>query len=313
MGLQLQNILAAVDGSPASAAVVSRAAMLAAKHGVALRLMDISPWCGTGAAAGPDHLPALARQAAESHGVCVEIIEDRASSVAHIAREAGRHSLIALHHERRVRLRSLWRGSLADQLLRICHSPVLILKSVPAAQESYDRVLVAVDLTPAANDLVAAAGMLDDSSAVQILHAIPPLHANPLRNAEVPEHILRAYLVRRKLEAHAQLLEVAAAALECQKRVETVLRDGEPARHAALQQSSAKAQLVVVGKRRACALLDMLCCGVAKRVIAWCEADIMVVPLDCPGPQSQPASAAHATGSLPAHRLQPTTADKSQP
>lgn len=310
MGLQLQNILAAVDGSPASAAVVARAAMIAAKHGVALRLMDVSPWCGTGAAAAPSDLRALARGVTESHGVRVEVIEERASSAAHIAREAGRHSLIVLHHERRVRLRSLWRGSLADQLLRVCHSPVLIIKSAP--QERYERVLVAADLTPAANDLVALAGKLDDGSAVQILHAIRPLHANPLRNAEVPEHILRAYLVRRKLEAHAQLLEVAATALPCQKRVETVLRDGEPARHAALQQSAAKAQLVVVGKRRSCALLDMLCCGVAKRIVAWCDTDIMVVPLDCRWLERQMGSAAPATGSLPAHRLQPTT-DKSRP
>lgn len=34
MGLQLQSILAAVDMSPASATVVSRAAMIATEHGV---------------------------------------------------------------------------------------------------------------------------------------------------------------------------------------------------------------------------------------------------------------------------------------
>ena len=93
---------------------------------------------------------------------------------------------------------------------------------------------------------------------------------------------MRAYLMRRKLEAHEQLLRVSAAALQCQKRVETVLREGEPARHAALQQSYAKADLVVVGKRRSSALSDVLCCGVAKRIMAWSEGDLMVVPLDCP-------------------------------
>lgn len=282
MGLQLQSILAAVDMSPASAAVVARAAMIAAKHGVALKLMDVSPLCEVTGAAPPFDLDALGRQAAEGFKMRVEVLKECAASVAHIAREAGQQSLIVLHHERRLRLRSLWRGSLADQLLRICDSPLLIIKSAAAAPEHYQRVLVAVDLTPAANELVTIAGHLDDQSALQIFHAIRPLHPNPLRNAEVPQRIMAAYLVRRKQEAHEQLLRVAAVALKCQKRVETVLREGEPARHAAVQQSHAKADLVVVGKRRSSAISDALCCGVAKRIMAWCGADIMVVPLDCP-------------------------------
>lgn len=282
MGLQLQSILAAVDMSPASATVVSRAAMIATEHGVALKLMDISPLCAMAPAAQSFDLAALARQAGDRFSMRVEVLKERAASVAHIAGEAGQQSLIVLHHERRVRLRSLWRGSLADQLLRICGSPLLIIKSAPVAQERYHRVLVAVDLTPAAIGLVTIAGQLDDQSTLQILHAIRPLHSNPLRNAEVPERILRAYLIRRKLEAHEQLLGVAAAALKCQMRVETVLREGEPAWQAAVQQSYAKADLVVVGKRRSSALSDVLCCGVAKRIMAWCEGDILVVPLDCP-------------------------------
>ena len=284
MGLQLQSILAAVDRSPASAAVVARAAMIAARHGAALKLMDVSALCAGSPAAQPVNLAALARQAAERFNVRVEVLEECAASVAQIAHEAGGQSLIVLHHERRVRLRALWRGSLADQLLRLCASPVLVIKSAAVAQARYQRVLVAVDLTPAANRLVTIAGQLDDQSALQIFHAIRPLHPNPLRNAEVPQRIMKAYLMRRKLEAQEQMLEIASAALKCQKRVQTVLCEGEPARHAAVQQSHAKAGLVVVGKRRSSALPDALCCGVAKRVLAWCDADILVVPLDCPSP-----------------------------
>lgn len=289
MGLQLQNVLAAVDMSPASAAVVARAAMIAAKHGVALKLMDASALCEGAPTAQSFDLAAGARQAAGRFDLRVEVLKERAASVAHIAREAGQQGLVVLPHEPRVRLRALWRGSVADQLLRLCASPVLIIKSAALAQERYQRVLVAVDLTPAASRLVTIAGRLDEQSALQILHAIRPLHPNPLRNAEVPERIMNAYLIRRKREAHEQLLQVASAALTCQKRVQTVLGEGEPARQAAVQQSHAKADLVVVGKRRSSALPDALCCGVAKRIMAWCDADILVVPLDCPSP------AAHIT------------------
>ena len=280
MGLQLQSILAAVDMSPACAAVVARAALIAVRHGATLKLLDVSPLCEKAPAAQPVDLAGLGRQAAERFHVRVEVLEECAAGVAHIAHETGGHSLIVLHHERRVRLRSLWRGSLADQLLRICGSPLLIVKSAAVAQARYQRVLVAVDLTPAANDLVRIAGQLDDQSALQIFHAIRPLHSNPLRNAEVPQRVMGAYLVRRKLEAQGHLQHIAAAALKCQKRVQTVLCEGEPARHAAVQQSHAKADLVVVGKRRSSALSDVLCCGVAKRITAWCDADILVVPLD---------------------------------
>jgi len=292
MGLQLQGILAAVDMSPTSAAVVARAAVIAARHGVGLKLMDASALCAGAPAAQPLDLAALARQAADRFDLRVDVLQERAASVAQIAREAGHQCLIVLPYERRVRLRALWRGSLADQLLRLCASRVLVIKSAAVAQARYQRVLVAVDLTPTARDLVTIAGQLDDQSALQIFHAIRPLHPNPLRNAEVPQRIMKAYLARRKLEAQEQLLEIASAALKCQKRVQTVFCEGEPARHAAVQQSHAKAGLVVVGKRRHSALPDALCCGVAKRIMAWCDADILVVPLDRAEPSGRLAEMA---------------------
>lgn len=280
--MQFESILAAVDMSPASTSVVSRAAMLAATHRVPLRVMNVSLLCEASRSPEALDLAALARQSAERFDVRAEVVPGCASSAASVAQQAGQRGLIVLKHERRLGLRSLWRGSLADQLLRIADSPVLVMKAESAFRERYDHVLVAVDLTPATSDLVRIACHLDERSSVQILHSIRPLHSNPLRDAEIPQRILQAYLSRRKLEAHEQLLDVAAAASKCRERVEVLLRDGEPARQAALQQSHRGADLVVVGKRRSAAFVDALFCGVAKRILAWCGGDILIVPYRTP-------------------------------
>lgn len=300
MTVPFERILAAVDMSPASATVVARAAMLAATQRVPLRVMNVSLLCEASRAADPLDLAALARQTAERFDVRVDVLKECASSAASVAQQAGQRGLIVLKHERGLGLRSLWRGSLADQLLRIADSPVLVVKAESAFRERYHRVLVAVDLTPATSDLVRIACHLDERSGVQILHSIRPLHSNPLRDAEIPQRILQAYLSRRKLEAHEQLLHVADATLNCRERVEMVLRDGEPARQAALQQSHGGADLVVVGKRRSSALSDALCCGVAKRILAWCGADILVVPCKTVGMVDQGV----ATACHPANELQ---------
>lgn len=287
-------ILAAVDMSPASAQVIHRAAMLAMKHGAPLKVMDIGPLSGPPRLPAAIALKALVSSVVDGLGVHAEVLPERATRVSDIAEFTGfsRRSLVVLKHDRRPRLRSLWRGSLAEQLMRVCDGPVLILKAQPNARENYERLLVAVDLSASAAHLMALACRLGENSEVQVLHAIRPLHSNPLRDAEMPDRILRAYLARRKLEAHEQLLRVAAGAGRHHGGVTTVLRDGDPAWHATLQQSHAKADLVVVGKRRSSALPDILCGGVAKRILAWCEADILVVP--CHPPDANPDAKAAA-------------------
>ncbi|MFM9927777.1 universal stress protein [Variovorax sp. H27-G14] len=282
------SIVAAVDMSPESPQIVYRAAMLALKHGVALKVMDISSLVAPSRAPRASELKAIATSAVDGLGVLANVLPDRATRVSDIA-EATRRSIVVLKHERRPGLRSLWRGSLAEQLIRVGDSPVLILKAQPNARENYERLLVAVDLSYSATHLIALACHLEENSELQILHSIRPLHSNPLRDAEMPDRILRAYLLRRKLEAHEQLLRIAGSARRHNRRVTTVLRDGDPAWHATLQQSHAGADLVVVGKRRSCALLDLLCGSVAKRILVWCAADVLVVPCHSPHPKTAPA------------------------
>jgi len=279
MALQLQCVVAAVDMSPASKITVFRAAKLASNHGVVLRVVNVGLLRGAFRAPEFFDVAALARQAAERFNVQVEVLKECASGPSCVARHVGPRGLIVMSHERQLSLRSLWRGSLAEQILRIAESPVLVVKSRSESLGNYRKVVVAVDLTAVACDLVRLAHSLDVGSALQILHSIRPLHPNPLRDAEIPQRVLQAYLIGRKKDAREHLLQLASGTVKCEK-VETVLREGDPALHTALQQSHSKADLVVVGKRRASALSDALRGSVAKRTLTWCEGDILVVPYE---------------------------------
>ncbi|MNI98812.1 Universal stress protein family protein [compost metagenome] len=55
---------------------------------------------------------------------------------------------------------------------------------------------------------------------------------------------------------------------------------GDPARQATVQQQHARAELLVVGKRRAHPLADFLFGSVAQRVLCWATGDVLVVPAD---------------------------------
>ena len=56
--------------------------------------------------------------------------------------------------------------------------------------------------------------------------------------------------------------------------------NGDPAYQTAVQQQATRAELVVVGKRRASALARFLTGSVAQRLAKWAESDVLVVPID---------------------------------
>ena len=289
--MAFRNILAAVDVSAGPSRALARALIIANEQGATLQVMDVG---GHGPHRGPADASfkvqvataiAALQPGRKPGGVHIEVIAEPARSAAHLAHAAGAQALIVMDRasSRRSALRG---GSLSERLLRLCDGPVLITRS--PVQGAYRRVLVAIDLTPVAQRLVSLAGRISPHGAVEMLHVIRPLHANPLRDAEVPERILTAYVRRRRSEAYAHLLRLTEATQVCPTRVAPIVREGDPAHHTALHQSHANADLVVIGKRRRSAAGDLFLGGTAQRVLAWCGGDILVSPYD--GADTQAAS-----------------------
>lgn len=302
--MAFQHILVAVRLSAGPSPALARALALARTHGATLKVMDISgPGRGPAGTEFPVQVASAIAALQAGHGpntVPVEVLPEGARSAAHLAQAAGAHDLIVMDRAAS-RLSALQGGALSERLLRLCEGPVLICRS--PVQGPYQRVLVAIDLTPVADQLVALGRRISPQASLELLHVIRPLHPNPLRDAEVPERILTAYVQRRRSEAYAQLLRLSEAYTAHPGRVAPLVREGDPARHTALHQSQAAAELVVIGKRRRAAALDLLWGGTAQRVLAWSGGDMLVQPYAPAMPQAAPARApvAHAlpAGAVP--------------
>lgn len=279
--MAFKKLLAAVHLSAGPSNALARACAMANEQGATLKVMDASGlYCGaadTDFAAKACAALAVMQAGKTLTGARIEVIAEPAHSAAHLAREAGEQGLIVMDHAS-PRLSALRGGSLSERLLRLSDGPVLIVRS--RVEGAYRRVLVAIDLTPIAERLLSLASQVSQGGIVEMLHVIRPLHPNPLRDAEVPERILKAYLSRRRLEVYEHLLRLTEATAVCPQRVAAMVREGDPARHTALHRSHAKADLVVIGKRRRSAVLDLLWGGNAQRVMAWCGGDILVSPHD---------------------------------
>lgn len=298
--MAFNNILVAVHLAAGPSHALARAFAMAAEHGATLKVMDVGAAYRAPADTSFKVQVATAIAALQAgkkpFGVHIEVITEQARSAAHLTREVGAQGLIVMDHASS-RLSSLQGGSLSDRVLRLCDGPVLIVRS--PVQSAYQRVLVAIDLTPVSEMLVSLGGRISQRGSVEVLHVIRPLHANPLRDAEVPERILTAYVRRRRDEAYEHLLRLTESTALCPTRMAPIVREGDPARHTALHQSSANAELVVIGKRRRAAAIDLFLGGTAQRVMAWCGGDILVLPYE-----RAPAQA--ASPRVPAARLQPS-------
>lgn len=294
--MRFQTIVAVTDSSPASDLVVPRAAMLAAEHRAVLQLIRITASGHRPCQSALAQWEASACRTADAWGIGVELRHASVTVIEQMAQKMAPSGLWVVGAPPQARLKTLLQSTLTERLLRVGQCPLLIVKS--PVQRRYERLLIAVDLTPVAESLLKLGRDLDVACPIDLLHVIRPLHANPLRNAEVPERILNASLERQRLEALKHLHRLADAAA-CAGRVSAVTRAGEPARETAVQQAGGHADLVIVGKRRKTSLADFLWGGVAQGVLAWCTCDTLVLPherIDPLGPRAAFAASFEAEG-----------------
>jgi nucleotide-binding universal stress UspA family protein len=138
-----------------------RAALVARDLGVALRLLQLAPHLAPVSA----QLLSLQRLALEikAHlGIDVELTHATEHALAATVRAAREAALVVIGPRPGNPLRQLVLGTQAEQLIRLCRVPVLVVKRPATA--SYRRVLVPVELTPAARPVIATAARLSRSA-----------------------------------------------------------------------------------------------------------------------------------------------------
>lgn len=274
-----QSILAVTDLTARGNRAVERAALLAAEHGALLKLVyapaDLAPLAHAEAATA---LAGLARAMASRFDVLVKQVAGPGGGLAQIVDEARYVDLVVLSHERDPSPAAFFTGQPVERLLRQLRCPVLVTRLDTRLR--YSRILVAVDFTPASRELVSLAHGLDPDAALELFHALNTMHESKLRYAEVSEHAIKTYRHDSMRQARERLFSLTDSSSARRNRVLSAIGRGDPARQATVQQQHARAELLVVGKRRAHPLADFLFGSVAQRVLCWATGDVLVVPAD---------------------------------
>ncbi|MCG2593849.1 universal stress protein [Ramlibacter sp. XY19] len=265
--LPLGEVVALVDAGAAGANAAWRAALVARDHRTALRFLHTPT--------DADVVAALAEEIAARLAIevrCEALEGEVLPGVLAAARRAG---LLVMGARRGNPLRDFIFGTQAERVLRLCRVPVLVVKRRPAA--GYRRVLVPVELAPAAGRVIAAAAAFSRDPAMQVLHALRLDHEATMRTADVPEHVVRSLRRRATARAHSVLEEaIARAGAACSAL--PAVSFGDAARVILARERAMRAELVVLGKRGRGLLADFLLGSVSRRVLAGAGGDVLLMP-----------------------------------
>ena len=276
--MNIQSILAVTDLSAHGLRTVVRAANIAAAHGALLKIMYApAAFAGPADADAAGGLGAVCLEVAERFGILVKKIDDTRGRLDGAAHEAQWCDLVVIGDEPDRSLAAFFHGQPAERLVRAAQRPVLVAR-LDARAGGYGRILVAVDLMEESRPLVDLACAFDGQADIELFHAFTPMYEGKLRYADVSAHVIDAYRHACARHARERMLWLSDASIARRNRVVSSIGRGDPARQAAVQQQYSKADLLVVGKRRRCALMDFLFGSVALRVLRWSTGDVLVVP-----------------------------------
>ena len=275
--MDLERILVAVDSLNGRDAAFERALALARRSGAELYLLHAVPVNQRFSFGAVQRLERMAdmRKRAEDAGVRVQTVEQHGDPAEIIELHADSRAvdLIVMGGEVRRGLRRRYRSLVAETVLRRTSVPTLVVGgNAPAAP--FGNVLVAIDLSPASQDVLDAAIGLTGGEAVRltVMHTVEGVEAaDAVRSAAgwiVPEyrtHVLED--ARRALEAFVS--EVPAGA---DRRVQ--VSSGSAARAILESAAEADADLVVVGRSRGFKMLG----STALRVLRRNDRALLVIP-----------------------------------
>ena len=274
--MNIQTVAVLTDLSLRESMAVQRACRIAETHNAQLKLVYAPAGSQEPQPNAGRRLANAAAQIEESSGLRVSSVVARGRSIDAIAAEVAGCDLLVLADRRERTLSALFAGQPAQRLLRQSATPVLIVRSVPA--EAYDRILVAVDISPECFEVVAAAAALEPTAELELFHATSTLKEAWLRSAEASEKAVRAYRQACTRHAKQRLLRISDSFSARRNRVQTTIGRGDPARQALIQLEHTGAALVVVGKRRRAAWFDFLFGSAAQRIVGWGRSDVLLVP-----------------------------------
>lgn len=287
----LTSILAATDFSVDGNNAVRRAALLAHEHGARLRILHVLNAAGCkplrdwfSPTLDFDLKAAQSREALRRLAVEISGAYDLTASVEVIVgdtfetlMQASEHvDLVVLGRRGRGRFNGLLVGRTVDRMLRICRRPVLVVKT--SVQGTYRRVLVSIDFTASSDAAIRVADRMRREEGMHVFHAINSKREAVLRDADVPEHVIRESRLMEEGAINARMRRKVARLGLDSTPMNYALAYGPPVCSILRHAHRLGADLIVAGKQGRSTLGSFLLGSVSSRVLSEATCDMLIVP-----------------------------------
>ena len=285
------SILAATDFSVDGNNAVRRAALLAHEHGARLHILHVLNPAGCKplrdwfsptldldlkAAQARDALRRLAVEILGAYDLTASV-EVAVGNPFETLMKASEHvDLVVLGRRGHGHLKGLLVGRTVDRMLRICRRPVLVVKT--PVQGSYRRVLVPIDFTAASGAAIRVADRMRREMSMHVFHALNSKREAVLRDADVPEHVIRETRLMEEGAINARMRRKVARLGLDSTSMNYALAYGHPVHSTLRHAHRLGADLIVAGKQGRSTLGSFLLGSVSSRVLSGATCDMLIVP-----------------------------------
>jgi nucleotide-binding universal stress UspA family protein len=169
-----------------------------------------------------------------------------------------------------------WRvGRTVRRVLDAGRCPVLVVKT--PVHSPYRRVLVPVDFDAGADAALLAAARIAGGASIQVFHAIDSQREAVLRDADVPEHVVRESRLTEEAGVAARIRRKVAGLGLDPRRFGFAVAHGPAVRSTLRQALAIGADLVVAGTRGRAGAGRLFARSVGRRVLSRVGCDMLTV------------------------------------
>lgn len=287
----LTSILAAADFSVDGNNAVRRAALLAHEHGARLHILHVLNAAGRKplrdwfsptldldlqVAQARDALRRLAGDISGAYDVTASVEVIVGDPFETLMRASEHVDLVVLGRRGHGRFKGLLAGRTVDRLLRICRRPVLVVKT--SVQGTYRRVLVPIDFTTSSDAAIRVAVRMRREEGMHVFHAIDSRREAVLRDADVPEHVIRESRLMEEGAIDARMRRKVARLGLDSTPMNYALAYGPPVRSTLRHAQRLGADLIVAGRQSRPTWGNFLLGSVSSRVLSEATCDMLIVP-----------------------------------
>lgn len=189
--------------------------------------------------------------------------------------KASNAELLVLGAQGESFLRHTLLGSTASRLLRrTFRQPVLVVKQMP--HETYRRLLVAVDFSPASLHAIQMGRRLAPKAEIILFHALELPFEGKLAFAGVDEILIRQYVQTERETCQRRLHELAATAGLAVADYSALVLHGNSSQHIVAQEQELDCDLIVLSKHGIHLTEELLLGSVTKHVLLESQGDVLV-------------------------------------